>query len=205
MPGSPRSTLPLVLASGSPRRRDLLQRAGVDFVVRPVDIPEVRGPGEPPEPFALRLAREKAEAGARALRQTGEPAGAVLGADTIVVLGEDVLGKPRDPAHAEQMLGGLVVITAVAVIGPPIDPDGEPHCFAVHSEVRMRPASADEIRDYVATGESLDKAGSYALQGEGRRFVDEVTGSSTNVIGLPIDETLSALRNVGIHPKAKGA
>ena len=122
----------------------------------------------------------------------------VLGADTIVVLDEDILGKPRDAEHAETMLAALAgreheVITAVALAAAGTT---RVHDVAVRSRVHFRHATGDEIRDYVATGESLDKAGSYGLQGEGRRFVSRVEGSETNVIGLPMEETLKLLREI---------
>ena len=194
MPPSPPQA-PLVLASASPRRRDLLTRAGVAFEVRPADVPEERVAGEPPGAFALRLARAKALAVAAGM--AGSPSRPVLGADTIVVVDEDVLGKPRDPDHAEELLGRLVgrehrVLTAVAVVAA-----GRVFDVLVESTVRMRPATREEVREYVATGEPLDKAGAYALQGEGRRFVEQVTGSETNVIGLPLEETLALLREAG--------
>jgi septum formation protein len=195
----------LVLASGSPRRRRLLADAGVAFEIRPVDIPEVRAPGEPPERFALRLAREKALAGDAAQQGEPGPRRAVLGADTIVVLGDEVLGKPADAAEAERMLTRLtgrshVVITAVALVSGSAR---RVRTLAVQSRVRMRPADPQEIRAYVATGESLDKAGAYALQGEGRRFVQAVEGSETNVIGLPLDETLALLTDAGVVEAAR--
>lgn len=194
MPPSPPQA-PLVLASASPRRRDLLTRAGVAFEVRPADVPEERAAGEPPGAFALRLARAKALAVAAGME--GSPSRPVLGADTIVVVDEDVLGKPRDPDHAEELLGRLVgrehrVLTAVAVVAA-----GRVFDVLVESTVRMRPATREEVQEYVATGEPLDKAGAYALQGEGRRFVEQVTGSETNVIGLPLEETLALLREAG--------
>jgi septum formation protein len=184
-------TKPLVLASGSPRRRQLLEQAGIDFEARPADIPEQRSPGEPPEKFARRLAIEKALAIARTIGEGRR----VLGADTIVVLDDDVLGKPRDREEAARMLGRLVgrshvVITAVALVETS---ELRVRDFAVHSRVHMRCADEAEIRHYVATGESLDKAGAYALQGEGRRFVETVEGSESNVIGLPLEETLALL------------
>ncbi|MEZ4216668.1 MAG: Maf family protein [Myxococcota bacterium] len=190
----------LVLASASPRRRELLARAGFAFEVEPADIPEERAPEEAPEAFARRLAREKVLAvAARA------PGAVVLGADTIVVLGGDVLGKPRDPEHAVALLSRLVgrahvVVTAVAVCA-----GGVAREVAVASEVRMRDATRDEIRAYVATGEPLDKAGAYGLQGEGRRFVVAVAGSETNVIGLPVAETVALLRAAGVAPSAPAA
>jgi septum formation protein len=167
----------------------------VAFEVRPADVPEERAAGEPPGAFALRLARAKALAVAAGME--GSPSRPVLGADTIVVVDEDVLGKPRDPDHAEELLGRLVgrehrVLTAVAVVAA-----GRVFDVLVESTVRMRPATRKEVQEYVATGEPLDKAGAYALQGEGRRFVEQVTGSETNVIGLPLEETLALLREAG--------
>lgn len=198
MASSPR--LPLVLASASPRRRDLLARAGVPVEVRPADVPEERDPDETPEAFASRLARAKASAVAE--RVGAPPARLVLGADTIVVLGEAVLGKPRDPGHAEELLRALLgrehrVLTAVALVDT--GTRRVRHAL-VASTVRMREAPSAEVRRYVATGEPLDKAGAYAVQGEGRRFVECVTGSESNVIGLPLDETLALLREAGFPP-----
>jgi septum formation protein len=194
--------LPLVLASGSPRRREILANAGVEFEVIPADIPEEPQEGEAPLAFAERLAGEKASAVAQSLGPT--PRRWVLGADTIVVLGDAVLGKPEDPEHAARLLGRLVghrhcVITGVSLV------DSErlrAETLSVTSEVVMHPATAEAIRAYVATGESLDKAGAYALQGEGRRFVERVEGSESNVIGLPLAATLELLARVaGLAPK----
>jgi len=186
----------LVLASGSPRRRDLLSRAGLHFDVLPADVDESAAPGESPVEMVQRLAMEKALAVARSLG--AEPRRWVLGADTIVVVGERILGKPADPEHAVSLLRALVgrvhsVWTGVAVCASGGD---VPRVLSVESRVHMRPATAEEVRAYVATGEPLDKAGAYALQGEGRRFVARVEGSETNVIGLPLDETLDLLRSV---------
>ena len=197
-------TKPLVLASGSPRRYQLLEQAGIDFEARPADIAEERSPGEPPEEFARRLAIAKALAVARSIGDGR----CVLGADTIVVLGDDVLGKPRDPEDAVRMLSRLVgrshvVTTAVALVEAG---DLRVTDLAVHSRVHMRWADEAEIRRYVATGESLDKAGAYALQGEGRRFVEAIDGSESNVIGLPLEETLALLsqaRSEGTSGEAK--
>lgn len=188
---------PLILASGSPRRRDLLGRAGVPFEVRPADIAEERHPGEAPVSFALRMAREKALA--VAARIGAAPARFVLGADTIVTLDGDVLGKPEDSDHAVELLSRLVgrqhsVVTAVALTA---SDTLAPRTIHVTSDVTMRTATLDEIRAYAATGESLDKAGGYAAQGEGRRFIEHIEGSETNVIGLPLDETLELLRDAG--------
>jgi septum formation protein len=190
----------LVLASASPRRRELLARAGLAFEVFPAEIDEVARPGEGPEALVERLAREKAAAVARRVGRT--PPRLVLGSDTVVVLGGDVLGKPRDAADAEALLARLVGRTHRVLTGVAVAASAEPAALqsvVVESLVRMRPASAEEIRRYVATGEPLDKAGAYALQGEGRGFVLEVTGSETNVIGLPLDETLALLRDAGLR------
>jgi septum formation protein len=190
-----RATPVLVLASGSPRRRELLACAGVPFEVAPAEIDESRRPGEPPRELAIRLAREKAET--VALRLPRSPRRTVLGADTIVVLGDDVLGKPADEADAVKLLSRLVgrehvVLTAVALVASDAPDRARTACVA--SRVRMRAADEAEIRAYVATGEPLDKAGAYAAQGEGRRFVASIDGSESNVIGLPMDETLALLR-----------
>ncbi len=189
--------LPLVLASASPRRREILERAGLALQVVPAGIEENPLPGEAPAQLAARLAREKALAVASRLGP--DPARVVLAADTIVVLGESVLGKPRDPPEAESMLSRLVgrthrVITAVVVAQ---SRDLGWRARTVESRVRMRPAELEEIRAYVETGEPLDKAGAYAAQGRGRRFVAEIAGSESNVIGLPLDETLELLREAG--------
>ena len=190
----------LVLASASPRRHRLLREAGVAFTAMPADLDESPLPGERPTDLATRLARDKATAVARRLE--GPPRW-VLGADTIVVLGERVLGKPRDAAHARELLASLcgrahTVITGVALVKSDTLAARETRAL---SEVELRAADADEIRDYVATGESLDKAGAYALQGEGRRFVVRVAGSETNVIGLPMAETLALLAAAGLAPE----
>ena len=187
----------LILASASPRRRELLERAAVAFEVRPANIPERREPGEPPALFARRLALAKARAVAR--RAGVSPPRLVLGADTIVVIDAEVLGKPTNAEHAVELLSRLVgrthrVITAVAVIE---SASQAARHAVVESTVSMRPASAEEVRAYVATGEPLDKAGAYAVQGIGRRFVDNIEGSESNVIGLPMEETLALLREAG--------
>jgi septum formation protein len=192
--------LPLVLGSGSPRRRELLARAGIAFEVRPADIDEIAEIGEAPAALALRLAREKARA--VAMRVGASPRRVVLGADTIVVIDGDVLGKPTDPEDAVRLLTRLVghehrVLTAVAVVES--DRSDRVSTCVVTSRVTMRAATEVEIRRYVATGEPLDKAGAYAAQGEGRRFIERIDGSETNVIGLPIDETLALLRECGMQ------
>jgi septum formation protein len=190
---------PLVLASASPRRRELLARAGLRFEVVPADVAEEPRPGEPPRALVERLAAEKAAAVRD--RLPARPRRLVLGSDTVVVLGADILGKPRDPEHAVAMLRRLAgrthtVWTGVAVAETGV---GTLCVRSVESRVTLRAAEDSELRAYVASGEPLDKAGSYALQGEGRRLVSRVEGSESNVIGLPLEETLALLAAAGLE------
>ena len=185
----------------------MLSRAGVPVEIRPAEVDETALPGELPDALVARLAETKALAVARAIGAS--PARVVLGADTIVVLsdpaqGERILGKPADDAHAAELLGSLVgrghrVVTGVAVVR---SETLEVARVCVESWVFMRPADRDEILDYVAGGEPRDKAGAYAVQGEGRRFVERIEGSESNVIGLPMEETLALLRSAGIEASA---
>ncbi len=187
----------LVLASASPRRRELLTQAGIPHLVHPADIDETPREDESPVALSMRLAREKALVVAK--RLGGEPPRRVLGSDTIVVLDGVVLGKPTDPEDAVRLLRQLTgrthtVVTAVAIVD---SASLEVRDVAVESRVTLRAASEDEIRRYVATGEPLDKAGAYAIQGEGSRLVSGLEGSRSNVIGLPLEETLALLEQVG--------
>jgi septum formation protein len=184
----------LILASGSPRRRELLAGLGLAFRVEPADIDETPRPGESARGYVKRLAREKAHAVARRL---ADPDALVLAADTSVVLGEQILGKPTNAAHARQMLAALsgqrhLVLTAVALAGPHHD------TRLVETAVTFRAASAAEIAWYVETGEPMDKAGAYAVQGRGSFLVTALEGSPTNVIGLPLPETLQLLAASGV-------
>lgn len=182
----------LVLASGSPRRRELLVGLGLDFVVRPVNVDESALPGEEPADHVLRLAREKSQSrfGAGEL---------VLAADTIVVIDGEILGKPSDAATARTMLRRLAgrrhtVLTGVALILG----EGENQVAGVaSSEVTIGDLSDEEIQWYVDTGEPLDKAGSYAIQGLGALLVTEVNGNYTNVVGLPLPLTQQLFRRLG--------
>lgn len=191
----------IYLASQSPRRRELLRQIGVDFECLPVDIDETPLAGETPETCVQRLALEKARAG-RAI-QLAATALPVMGADTIVIAGESVLGKPADRREAIEMLQSLAgsthrVLTAVALAG-----DRESVCMST-SHVTFRTLTARECGAYWETGEPQDKAGAYAIQGEGRSFVTGLEGSETNVIGLPMDETMALLARVGIRGEDRG-
>ena len=181
----------LILASASPRRADLLSWAGVDFEIRPVDLDESPRPGEAPAEQATRLAREKALAG------DDHGPRLALGADTIVVLEDLVIGKPSGPAEARSHLAALSgrthqVITAFCLVraGQLLASQ------AVSSLVTFRPLTRTMIEGYAATGEGLDKAGAYGLQGRGWALIENVRGSLTNVMGLPLTEVLAALDQI---------
>jgi len=185
------------LASASPRRSDLLRQIGVPFVVEPAEIPEVRREAEPPAAFVGRIAAEKAAAVASSARVRAAPQ-PVLGADTAVVVDATVFGKPVDAVQALAMLEALsgrshTVLTAVALVW-------EGHCETSlsASEVRFRATTAAERQAYCATGEPLDKAGAYGIQGLGAVFVEELRGSYSAVMGLPLYETAALLARFGL-------
>lgn len=187
----------LVLASASPRRRELLGGLGLAFTVRPVDLDETPRPNEEPRAYVLRLAREKAAAQAA----EGE---LVLAADTIVVLDGELLGKPRDEADARRMLRRLAgrehtVYTGVALEEPGAGLGQEPRRAAAvdASQVRIAELTNERIAWYVATGEPLDKAGSYAVQGLGALLVESIAGNYTNVVGLPLPLTARLFAELG--------
>ena len=192
----------LILASASPRRRELLERLGLPFEVRPSGIEEPLAAGVPASTLATTLARAKAADIADRLRAAGEAA-LVLGADTLVVLDGQPLGKPTSQGDARAMLRALrgrshEVVTAVVVRDA--DPAGRELTEAVVSQVLMRDYTDDEIAAYVATGEPDDKAGAYAVQGRGRRLVSRVDGCYTNVVGLPLRTTARLLQAFGLRP-----
>ncbi|UTF59674.1 nucleoside triphosphate pyrophosphatase [Gilvimarinus sp. DA14] len=186
---------PLYLASGSPRRRELLTQIGVKFQRVAVDVPEVQAPSETPSDYVQRLALDKARAGLRAL--DGKP-GVVLGADTLGVLDGQVLEKPLSREHGADLLRAMsgrehTVMTAVATT------DGERELLRlVQSQVRFRPLSEDDISRYWLTGEPQDKAGGYAIQGFGAVFVSELRGSYSAVVGLPLEATAQMLSEYNI-------
>ncbi len=173
----------IILASASPRRRELLAQAGVTFEVATADIPEILEPGEDAIRFVTRLARQKAEA--VAVRQSAADA-IVLGADTVVVVDDKILGKPRDAADAARMLRLLSGCTHQVITGVCLVRGSERQSAAEVTFVRFTTLSDEEIEAYVATGEPLDKAGAYAIQGYAGRWVPRIQGCYFNVVGLPL-------------------
>ena len=184
------------LASCSPRRRELLAHLGVAFRPLDVDVDETPRAGEAPDALVRRLAVAKAEAGLALAGAGAEDC--VLGADTVVVLGDEVLGKPDDAEHALEMLARLSgrrhrVLSAVA-LGTP----GGTRSRMSESRVTFRSLTPAERAAYVATGEPLDKAGAYGIQGGAAAFVTRLEGSYTGVVGLPLFETAALLREAGV-------
>ena len=184
--------LRLILASQSPRRAELLARLGLTFEIMPADIDESQRDDETPPAFAERLAREKAQAIA-----SRHPTATVIGSDTIVVIDELVLGKPRDHDDAVDMLMRLSgreheVFTGVAVVA-----EGASHSAVERVQVRFKQLSRSECEQYVATGEPMDKAGAYGIQGFGSANVASIDGDYFAVMGLPIVRTLDLLAKAG--------
>ena len=188
----------LVLASASPRRRELLQNAGIPFIIQPSNVPELPLEGEAPQACAERLAREKA---LDVFRQ--RPQDFVLGADTIVIVGGQILGKPRDAGDTARMLRLLSgrthqVTTGVCLIAP--DRKGKSSAENTRSEttlVTMSELSDEDIQTYIATGEPLDKAGAYAIQGIASRWISRIEGDYFNVVGLPVSLVYRMLQENG--------
>lgn len=191
------ATPTLILASGSPRRRELLDGLDLEFTVRPADLDESVLPGESPEEHVQRLATGKAQ-------KTTSPGELVLAADTVVVVDGDILGKPADAAKAKGMLRRLAgrthrVLSGVALV------DGGSRRIEVGlaaTDVRVAEMTEEEIAWYVETGEPMDKAGAYAIQGLGALLVEQVDGNYTNVVGLPIPLTRSLFRDLGFDLRA---
>lgn len=184
----------LILASGSPRRAELLTKMGLTFIVRPSHTEEIMEPGLTPQQEVVHLSLQKA----KAVYETLEEPGVVLSADTVVVLEDTILGKPRDPQEAVEMLTALsgrshLVLTGVTVMGP----EGtQTHCE--ETRVFFRPLSQREIQNYVASGEPMDKAGAYGVQGLAMVFVKKLEGDYYNVMGLPVCPTGEMLRKAGV-------
>lgn len=183
----------LVLASGSPRRSELLRLLGLEFRVVVPDVDESRLPDEEPDHYVERVARMKAEA-------ASHPDAVVLAADTTVVYEGRVMGKPRHPAEARAMLARLSGQIHAVFTGVAVRSDGTVTSDVDRSLVRMTEMTDDEIARYVDSGEPIDKAGAYALQGLGGMFVEWVEGSPSNVIGLPLHLVVRLLRAHGIDP-----
>jgi len=182
----------LVLASASPRRRELLTQAGFSFQVHPANIPEDPFPNEDPIAYVIRLAREKAEAvfseitKATASEKRASAPPQVLGADTTVTLDNQILGKPIDPDDAARMLRLLSGRTHRVITGVAVVTAARTEVAAEVTGVRFLTLSEQEIADYIATGEPMDKAGAYAIQGRAARWIPRVVGDYFNVVGLPI-------------------
>ena len=195
----------IVLASGSPRRQELLRQINLHYEVRPADVDETRLPGESPPDYASRIALDKAERVASVLNDAGDRI--ILAADTAVVLGEEVIGKPADADVAASMLRRLSgrehqVVTAVAGIR------GQRRIVELSvSSVAFRPISEPEISNYVASGEPMGKAGAYAIQGFAAIFTERLAGSYSGVMGLPLFETarLLAQLDMVVQPVAGSA
>lgn len=186
-----------ILASSSPRRRELLASIGVRFDVVPSHVPEEHQPGEAPEEYVARLSRDKASAVAAAHRSQW-----IVAADTTVLLGDQLLEKPLDHADAARMLTLISGRTHVVYTGVTLHNLDRQYSETrvAESEVRMLPLSERDIEWYVATGEPLDKAGAYAAQGMGAMFIDSIHGSYTNVVGLPLATLFQMMREAGIDP-----
>ncbi|MGD0271335.1 MAG: Maf family protein [Candidatus Sulfotelmatobacter sp.] len=193
----------VVLASASPRRQELLRNAGISFTVQPADIDEAPLAGESAPECAQRLAREKAVAVFR-----NNPNSFVLGADTVVAMERLILGKPRDAEDAARMLRLLsgrthAVITGVCVVGPVVSGQwsvvskSNIQIASSTTLVTMCAISEDEIREYIATGEPMDKAGAYAIQGRASRWIPRIEGDYSNVVGLPVALVYAMLRERG--------
>ena len=188
----------IYLASSSPRRAELLRQIGVEFSVHATDIDESRRPGEEAEDYVLRMATTKARVAAREIGIAGREA-AVLAADTTIALDGDIIGKPADLAECCCILGRLsarehLVLTAVALA------TGDEIASRLNrSRVRFRALSASEIEHYCAGSEPMDKAGAYAIQGRAAIFVENLEGSYSSVMGLPLFETAELLKQAGLQ------
>lgn len=184
------------LASASPRRRELLTQIGVTFELAPVDIDETPLANEGARAYVERLAQAKAAA---AFARINHPDAVVLGSDTSVIIDDEILTKPADAADAKRMLQRLSgnrhqVFTAVAVLS-----QSQHQQVCVATDVDFRTLSNAEIERYIATGEPMDKAGSYGIQGKGAILVEKISGSYSNVVGLPLTETAALLTNFNIQ------
>jgi septum formation protein len=193
-----KARMKLILASASPRRAEILRHAGFTFDIHAVRVDESRLPDEPPEDYVRRLASAKARLAAEHATQDGQPA-IVIAADTVISLGRQILGKPSDGDDARRMLRLLSgkthkVLTGLSIVNVPAGPEN------LHVEttyVTFLELSEKDVEEYVATGEPLGKAGAYAIQGIGSRFITRIEGCYFNVVGLPLACLWSSLRASG--------
>ena len=186
----------LILASGSPRRRQLLEQIGLTFVVRSSDVDESVSPGLTPAQVVESLSARKGEA----VAAEAAPGDLVLSADTVVALDGAILGKPRDRAEAEAMLTALSGRTHQVYTGVTLLQDGRRLTGHEVTAVTFRPLSPEEIAAYVSTGEPMDKAGAYGIQGLGALLVERLEGDYFNVMGLPLCRLGQMLSRFGVHP-----
>lgn len=184
----------LVLASKSPRRKDILSQAGIPFVVKPVNVDETRLPEEEPISYVKRIARRKAEAIEAA------PDDVILGADTIVLIAGEMLGKPAAPADAARMLKMLSGREHVVISGICLMHQRNAVEDVSTTRVWFASLSPEEISDYVASGEPMDKAGAYAIQGLASKFIERIDGCYWNVVGLPISMVYRHLKAMRLGP-----
>lgn len=189
------TTNKIILASNSPRRKDLFSLFGWPFIVLPADIDEARNPGETPSDYVSRLACEKAQ------KVASENVGLIIAADTIVADGDQLLGKPVDEVQARKMLEQLrgrvhQVYTGIALVDTETQ---ESYSDVCRTDVLMRHYSDEEIKDYIATGDPMDKAGAYAIQHQGFKPVEDLSDCYASVMGLPICNLAVGLRKFGIH------
>lgn len=186
----------IILASSSPRRKELLEQLGIRFKILPSYIDEVPLKGESPKDFALRVSAEKALSVAGNLDDDC----VVIGADTIVAVGREILGKPKNEEEAKTMLTKIsgrehTVITAFSIVKPKAE---ILHRELVKTRVLIKTLTPEEIKSYVETGEPMDKAGAYGAQGVGAFMIREIHGSYTNVVGLPLSQLVDALADLGV-------
>jgi septum formation protein len=186
----------IYLASASPRRQELLRQVGVPFEALPSGIEEEHGPNETPADYVRRVALEKARAVTDTIRARGRPLHPVLGADTEVVLGTEVLGKPRDREHGLAILRRLAGRTHEVLTGLALLHRGLEFTALSSSRVSFGPISEDELSEYWETGEPADKAGAYAVQGRAAVFITNIDGSYSGIMGLPLHEFWLLLRRV---------
>jgi septum formation protein len=197
------NTVRIILASSSPRRAEILRNAGIIFEIRLTQIDEAALPGELAQEMVARLAEAKARAAAAEI-DAGMRECIIVGADTIVELDGEILGKPKDPAHAHEMLAKLSgrthhVLTGIFLLRLP----GHATRAAVEiSAVTLAPITGEEIDAYVATGEPMGKAGAYAIQGGAGRYIPRIEGCYFNIVGLPLARLYALLRELGWRDKA---